>query len=150
MEEKNEIKNEEVTENTEEVSEANAEETPTETQETSTVADAPVSETEEKVEEKSNENATAGKEEEKEEKIPHKRILTGKVKSNKPDKTIIVAVEAQVMHPLYKKYYKKTKKFMAHDAENNCNEGDTVRIKEHRALSAKKRWILDKIVERAK
>lgn len=83
-------------------------------------------------------------------KKPHKRILLGKVISNKPDKTIVVSVVSQVMHPLYKKYYKVTKKVMAHDEENSCNEGDTVKIKEHRPLSAKKRWILEEIVQRAK
>jgi small subunit ribosomal protein S17 len=80
----------------------------------------------------------------------HKRILQGKVTSNKPDKTIIVAIERQVAHPLYKKYYKRTNKFMAHDPENSCNTGDTVRIKESRPLSAKKRWELVEIIERAK
>jgi small subunit ribosomal protein S17 len=79
-----------------------------------------------------------------------KRILVGKVTSNKPDKTIIVAVERQVIHPLYKKYFKRTKKFMAHDPENSCNEGDIVRIRECRPLSARKRWMLVEIIERAK
>lgn len=83
-------------------------------------------------------------------KKPHKRLLVGKVTSNKPDKSIVVSVETQVMHPLYKKYYKVTKKVMAHDEENTCNTGDTVRIKEHRPLSAKKRWILDDVIQRAK
>ena len=72
-------------------------------------------------------------------KPSHKRILQGKVTSNKAEKTIIVAVERQVMHPLYKKYYKSTKKFMAHDPESTCNIGDVVKIKECRPLSARKR-----------
>jgi small subunit ribosomal protein S17 len=80
----------------------------------------------------------------------HKRILQGRVTSNKAEKTIVVAVERQVMHPLYKKYFKSTKKFMAHDEENACNIGDVVRIKEHRPLSANKRWILEGIVTRVK
>jgi len=80
----------------------------------------------------------------------NKRILTGKVKSNKPDKTIIVTVVRQVQHPLYKKYYKRTKRFMAHDPNNECNIGDTVRIRESRPLSARKRWELIEIVDRAK
>lgn len=80
----------------------------------------------------------------------HKRILQGKVTSNKPDKTIIVAVQRQVAHPLYKKYYKRTNRFMAHDETNQCNEGDIVRIRETRPLSARKRWELVEIVERAK
>ena len=72
-------------------------------------------------------------------KTSHKRILQGKVTSNKAEKTIIVAVERQVMHPLYKKYFKSTKKFMAHDPESICNTGDYVKIKECRPLSARKR-----------
>lgn len=80
----------------------------------------------------------------------NKRILTGKVKSNKPDKTIIVSVVRQVQHPLYKKYYKRTKRFMAHDPNNECNIGDTVRIRESRPLSARKRWELIEIVDKAK
>jgi small subunit ribosomal protein S17 len=83
-------------------------------------------------------------------KKTHKRVLQGKVTSNKAEQTIIVAVERQVMHPLYKKYFKSTKKFMAHDQENTCNIGDVVKIKECRPLSARKRWMLDGIVSRAK
>lgn len=83
-------------------------------------------------------------------KTSHKRILQGKVTSTKADKTIIVAVERRVIHPLYKKYFKRTKKFMAHDEQNECREGDTVRIRESRPLSARKRWVLVEIVERAK
>ena len=83
-------------------------------------------------------------------KTSHKRILQGKVASNKGTQTIIVAVERQVMHPLYKKYFKSTKKFMAHDQENTCNIGDVVRIKECRPLSARKRWMLESVVTRAK
>jgi small subunit ribosomal protein S17 len=84
------------------------------------------------------------------EKKSHKRILQGKVTSNKAEKTITVAVERQVMHPLYKKYFKSTKKFMAHDEEQTCNIGDEVRIKECKPLSARKRWTFDSIVARAK
>ena len=80
----------------------------------------------------------------------NKRILTGKVKSNKMDKTIVVNVVRQVKHPLYKKYYKLSKRFMAHDPDNECNIGDTVRIREARPLSARKRWELIEIVDRAK
>ncbi|MGI6370702.1 MAG: 30S ribosomal protein S17 [Ignavibacteria bacterium] len=89
-------------------------------------------------------------EENTEKKVSHKRILQGKVTSNKPNKTIVVAVERQVMHPLYKKYYKRTKKFMAHDEENACQIGDVVKIKESRPLSARKRWTLESIITRAK
>ncbi len=84
------------------------------------------------------------------EKVPHKRFLVGKVKSNKSDKTIVVSIETQVRHPLYKKYYKKTRSFMAHDESNDCKMGDIVKIKESRPLSARKRWILVEILERAK
>lgn len=83
-------------------------------------------------------------------KKPHKRIMTGIIVSNKADKTIIVKCERQVAHPLYRKYYKKSKKFMAHDEQNDCNIGDTVRIRECRPLSARKRWELIEIVQRAK
>lgn len=80
-----------------------------------------------------------------------RKVKIGKVVSaKKMDKTIIVAVERQVAHPIYKKYFKKTTKFMAHDAENTCNEGDIVRIMETRPLSAHKRWRLVEVLERAK
>lgn len=80
----------------------------------------------------------------------NKKILQGKVTSNKPDKTIIVSIERQVIHPLYKKYYKLTSKVMAHDEKNDCNIGDTVRIIECRPLSARKRWLLESIVDKAR
>ncbi|MGB9701436.1 MAG: 30S ribosomal protein S17 [Candidatus Kapaibacteriota bacterium] len=83
-------------------------------------------------------------------KKPHKRILQGIVVSDKPEKTIIVKVERQVSHPIYKRYYKQSKKFMAHDEVNDAHVGDKVRIRESRPLSAKKRWELIEIVERAK
>lgn len=83
-------------------------------------------------------------------KIPVKKILQGKVTSNKADKTIVVAVERQVRHPLYKKYFKRTKKFMAHDPNNECGIGDFVKIKEYRPLSKMKRWMLVEIVTKAK
>ena len=83
-------------------------------------------------------------------KTSHKRVLQGKVASNKGEQTIVVAVERQVMHPLYKKYFKSTKKFMAHDQENTCQIGDVVKIKECRPLSARKRWVLESVVSRAK
>ncbi len=79
-----------------------------------------------------------------------RKVRIGKVVSNKADKTIIVAEERQVAHKLYKKYFKRTKKYMAHDEENACNVGDVVRIMETRPLSARKRWRLVEIVERAK
>jgi small subunit ribosomal protein S17 len=79
-----------------------------------------------------------------------KKILQGKVVSNKADKTIIVSVERQVAHPIYKKYFKRATKFMAHDEKNECTIGDTVRIMESRPLSAHKRWVLKEVVEKAK
>ncbi len=84
------------------------------------------------------------------EKKPHKRIITGVVVSDKPHKTIIVKYERQVSHPIYKKYYKKSKKLMAHDENNDAHTGDIVRIRECRPLSARKRWELIEIVQRAK
>lgn len=83
-----------------------------------------------------------------EEKFKKQRV--GVVASNKMDKTITVLVERRLRHPIYGKYVKKSKKFMAHDEQNECNEGDTVRIQEYRPLSKRKRWTLVEIVERAK
>ena len=75
---------------------------------------------------------------------------SGVVVSNKMDKTIAVLVERRLMHPLYGKFVKRSKKFFAHDEENTCNIGDKVRIMETRPLSKKKRWRLVEILERAK
>lgn len=74
----------------------------------------------------------------------------GTVVSNKMDTSIVVAVERRMKHPLYGKFVKQTSKFMAHDAKNDCNIGDTVRIMETRPLSKRKRWRLVNIIERAK
>ncbi|MFZ9760632.1 MAG: 30S ribosomal protein S17 [Candidatus Kapaibacteriota bacterium] len=79
-----------------------------------------------------------------------KKIRQGKVISAAMNKSIVVAIERQVAHPLYKKYYKQTKKVMAHDEANECRIGDTVRVIESRPLSARKRWMLVEIVDRAK
>ena len=79
-----------------------------------------------------------------------RKTRTGKVLSNKMDKTIVVAVENHVKHPLYKKIVKKTYKLKAHDENNECNIGDTVKVMETRALSKDKRWRLVEIVEKAK
>jgi small subunit ribosomal protein S17 len=78
-----------------------------------------------------------------------KKVRTGKVISNKADKTIVVSIERQVAHPIYKRYFKQTKKIMAHDEKNECNIGDTVRVVESRPLSARKRWRLVEIIQRA-
>jgi small subunit ribosomal protein S17 len=72
------------------------------------------------------------------------------VSSNKMDKTVVVAVERKVQHPIYGKFLKKTTKFHAHDEKNECSIGDTVRIMESRPLSKTKRWRLVEIVEKAK
>ena len=74
----------------------------------------------------------------------------GKVVSDKMDKTIVVAIEDHVKHPLYKKIVKSTYKLKAHDANNECHVGDTVRVMETRLLSKDKRWRLVEIVEKAK
>ncbi len=74
----------------------------------------------------------------------------GIVLSNKMDKTITVAVHFKEKHPIYGKFVKKTKKYTAHDENNDCNIGDTVRIMETRPLSKNKRWRLVEIVERVK
>lgn len=74
----------------------------------------------------------------------------GVVTSNKMDKSISVEVERRVKHPIYSKTMKSTKKYLAHDEENTCNIGDTVRIMETRPLSKRKRWRLLEIIERAK
>ncbi|HQC31675.1 MAG TPA: 30S ribosomal protein S17 [Candidatus Cloacimonas sp.] len=77
-------------------------------------------------------------------------IKQGIVVSDKNDKTIVVSVERQFIHPLYKKTVRRHKKFMAHDENNSAREGDIVQIMESRPLSAQKRWTLHKIVERSK
>ncbi len=79
-----------------------------------------------------------------------RKTRTGKVVSDKMDKTIVVAVEDHVKHPLYKKIVKKTYKLKAHDENNECKKGDTVKVMETRRLSKDKRWRLVEIVEKAK
>ncbi|HID15650.1 MAG TPA: 30S ribosomal protein S17 [Candidatus Atribacteria bacterium] len=78
-----------------------------------------------------------------------KKELVGTVTSDKMDKTVVVTVETMFMHPLYKKTVKKRKKYMAHDENNECKIGDRVKILESRPLSARKRWKVVEIVERA-
>ena len=79
-----------------------------------------------------------------------RKTRVGKVVSNKMDKTIVVAVENHVKHPLYGKIVKKTYKLKAHDENNECNIGDTVKVMETRPLSKDKRWRLVEVVERVK
>jgi len=74
----------------------------------------------------------------------------GVVASNKMDKSIVVTIERKVKHDLYGKFLKKTSRLVAHDEENTCNEGDTVKIMETRPLSKNKNWRLVEIIERAK
>ena len=79
-----------------------------------------------------------------------RKTRTGKVVSNKMDKTIVVAVVDNVKHPLYGKIVKRTYKLKAHDENNECNIGDTVRVMETRPLSKDKRWRLVEIIEKVK
>ncbi len=81
---------------------------------------------------------------------PAKRSFVGVVESDKMDKSIVVKITTKKMDRLYKKYVTRTKKYMAHDENNDAHEGDTVRIVECRPLSKKKCWRLAEIVERAK
>lgn len=79
-----------------------------------------------------------------------RKTRTGKVVSNKMDKSIVVTVEKKIQHRIYKKYFRITTKFMAHDEKNECNVGDVVKIMETRPLSKNKRWRLVEIVEKVK
>ena len=79
-----------------------------------------------------------------------RRERVGVVVSNKMEKSIVVAVKRKVKHPIYGKFVNKTTSFVAHDQENSCNIGDTVKIMETRPLSKTKTWRLREIVERAK
>ena len=79
-----------------------------------------------------------------------RKTRTGIVVSDKMDKTIVVAVKDNVRHPLYNKIIKKTYKLKAHDENNECKKGDTVRVMETRPLSKDKRWRLVEVMERAK
>ncbi len=81
-------------------------------------------------------------------KTNNRKVLTGKVISNKMDKTIIVAINRFIKHPLYGKYIRKTTKLMVHDEKKECNVGDIVLIKEVRPISKKKNWLLVKIIKK--
>lgn len=80
----------------------------------------------------------------------NRKVRIGTVVSDKMDKTVVVAIETFVTHPLYKKQIKRTTKFKAHDEENACGIGDVVRIMETRPLSKDKRWRVTSIIEKAK
>ena len=79
-----------------------------------------------------------------------RKTRTGVVVSDKMDKTVTIAIQTKVRHPLYGKMVNRTHKFMAHDEENQCGIGDTVRIMETRPLSKDKRWRVVEIIEKAK
>ena len=84
------------------------------------------------------------------ERTTSRKTRVGRVISDKMDKTIVVAIEDRVAHPLYKKIIKRTYKLKAHDENNECGIGDTVRIMETRPLSKDKRWRVVEIIEKAK
>lgn len=79
-----------------------------------------------------------------------RKTRTGKVVSDKMDKTVVVAVRTSIKHPLYNKVIKRTYKLKAHDENNECQIGDTVKVMETRPLSKHKRWRLVQIIEKAK
>ena len=79
-----------------------------------------------------------------------RKTRVGVVISNKMDKSITVSIERKIQHPIYGKSLKRSKKFVAHDEENTCNAGDTVRIMETRPMSKRKKWRLVEVIERAK
>ncbi len=79
-----------------------------------------------------------------------RKVRVGKVVSNKMQKSIVVAIERQVAHPLYKKYYRRTSTLMAHDEKQEAGIGDIVKIVETRPLSARKRWRLVAVIGKAK
>ena len=79
-----------------------------------------------------------------------RRERVGVVVSNNMEKSIVITVKQKVKHPIYGKFVNKTSRFMAHDEENSCNVGDTVKISETRPVSKNKRWRLVEIIERAK
>ncbi len=78
-----------------------------------------------------------------------KRVLVGRVTSDKMDKTVVVTVVRRCRHPIYGKFVQKRKKYMAHDPANQCRIGDKVAIEEARPFSKRKRWMVQRIVERA-
>ena len=79
-----------------------------------------------------------------------RKTRVGTVIKNKMDKSVIIAIERKVAHPIYKKYFKKTTKLMAHDENNECGIGDVVKIMETRPLSKNKKWRFVEVVEKAK
>jgi small subunit ribosomal protein S17 len=99
------------------------------------------------------ENKAADNKENQEPEKPsrsRRKVRIGKVVSTKMKKTITVEIERRLKHPIYKKYFKKSERFMAHDENNTASEGDVVKIMETRPLSSRKRWRLVEIVEKVK
>ena len=84
-----------------------------------------------------------------EERIPHRKVRTGIVVSDKMNKTVVVRVDRMSKHPLYGKPVLRVKKYMAHDENNECRPGDRVQIEETRPMSRHKRWTIAEIIERA-
>ncbi|MEE8484887.1 MAG: 30S ribosomal protein S17 [Nitrospinota bacterium] len=78
-----------------------------------------------------------------------RKTRVGTVVSSKMEKSVVVKTERKMLHPVFKKYIKRTKKFVAHDAENQCKEGDVVKIEETRPLSKTKRWKIISVLEKA-
>ena len=85
-----------------------------------------------------------------ESRTTRRKIRVGKVVSNKMEKSIVVTIERRVPHPIYRKYFRRTTKLMAHDEKREAGVGDTVKIMETRPLSARKRWRLVAVLEKAK
>ena len=84
------------------------------------------------------------------ETVRRKNTKVGRVVSSSMDKSVVVSVDRLVKHPLYKKYIKRTTKFMAHDPENSCSVGDKVSFEESKPISKRKRWVVREILEKAK
>lgn len=82
-------------------------------------------------------------------KVTLKRTLTGIVSSDKMEKTVVVMVNRRFKHPIYGKYVTRRKKYMAHDSDSACSIGDKVLIEESRPMSARKRWMVKEIIEKA-
>ena len=85
-----------------------------------------------------------------EEKRAQRKTRSGRVISDRMDKTVVVAVESRIRHPLYGRIIRRTKKFKAHDEANNAHVGDLVEIMESRPMSREKRWRVSRVIERAK
>jgi len=85
----------------------------------------------------------------KDKAVRNRKVLVGTVVSDKMDRTVVVQVKRLFMHPIYKKYVRRNKKYMAHDATNQCGKGDKVQIIESRPMSKEKHWRVSKILDKA-